>query len=639
MAAVASDTMSAPALSPSPTLSMERSPSRRVADAPSSDNSSPSGTPDRSSQLDRSPSASRQLDFQNQSALRSKEYRQLFGLPEDEVHIQDFNCALQENMLLQGHMYLFSNYICFYANFLSFETKKVIPFHEVTCVKRAKVAGIFPTAIEISTEEKKFFFASFLSREEAFKLISDGWSKKCKQVNTITDQQEVQYGINSQENDRDAVEEVECSSPSMNDSDRNTGGVTSEDLTIPDEADGGVSPAVVGLLDKVEEVETVQSTACTSSTKSVVWEEEDCDAPEVPASFTMVAESKFPIKVEEFFNFFFSDEAVDFQDSFHIRCGDKDFKCTEWHHDGKHGHTREVSFQHPIKLYLGAKFGGCQEVQKYRICRNSHLMVETSQEINDVPYGDYFRVEGLWHVKRDDHGSKEGCLLSVYTNVNFSKKTIFKGKIVQSTVDECRDAYATWIDLAHELLKQKKVQEEVLVQNGQVPLQKEEISVKQVEESSEASGLRSFPSSKSGREDDVDTSGGSERGRILGTSLVRDRLAKLCSSMKVQSPVSLFLVLGIAVILLLMQISILTLLSRPQQIQVIPQADWTYGVNRGTIESASDFALLDRKIKNLKEEMHIFESLLERMQQEHASLKSRLSELELLRQRENSQSV
>ncbi|MFQ6655024.1 hypothetical protein Gotur_025757, partial [Gossypium turneri] len=47
------------------------------------------------------------------------------------------------------------------------------------------------------------------------------------------------------------------------------------------------------------------------------------------------------IKVEEFFNLFFPDNAVNFIESFHRRCGDK----------------------------------------------------ETPQEISDVPYGDYFRVE------------------------------------------------------------------------------------------------------------------------------------------------------------------------------------------------------------------------------------------------------
>ncbi|KAJ0961882.1 hypothetical protein J5N97_029710 [Dioscorea zingiberensis] len=56
-------------------------------------------------------------------STRSEEYRLLFRLPADEVLLQDFNCALQENILLQGHMYLFIHHICFYSNIFGFETK------------------------------------------------------------------------------------------------------------------------------------------------------------------------------------------------------------------------------------------------------------------------------------------------------------------------------------------------------------------------------------------------------------------------------------------------------------------------------------------------------------------------------------
>lgn len=33
--------------------------------------------------------------------------------------------------------------------------QKIIPFHEVTCVRKAKTAAIFPNAIEIVTGDKK----------------------------------------------------------------------------------------------------------------------------------------------------------------------------------------------------------------------------------------------------------------------------------------------------------------------------------------------------------------------------------------------------------------------------------------------------------------------------------------------------
>jgi hypothetical protein len=59
--------------------------------------------------------------------------------------------------------------------------------------------------------------------------------------------------------------------------------------------------------------------------------------------------------------------------------------------------------------------------------RNSHLVIETSQEISDVPYADYFTVEGVWDLKRDCRDSVEGCILDVYVNVAFSKRTVWKG--------------------------------------------------------------------------------------------------------------------------------------------------------------------------------------------------------------------
>lgn len=83
-----------------------------------------------------------------------------------------------------------------------------------------------------------------------------------------------------------------------------------------------------------------------------------------------------------------------------------------------------------------------------------------------------------------------------------------------------------------------------------------------------------------------------------------------------------------------LQISILTLLSRPQQIHVIPQADWMYIGNRGASERGVEIAMLDKQIKHLKEEMYMVETLLEKMQREHALLKLKLNDLELVRNRQ-----
>ncbi|KAM7512181.1 hypothetical protein LguiB_011056 [Lonicera macranthoides] len=592
-----------------------------------------------------SPNSSPNLQIQHQPSLRSEEYRQLFHLPPEEVLIQDFNCALQENFLLQGHMYLFVHHICFYSNLFGFENKKMIHFQEITSVRRAKTAAIFPTAIEIIAAEKKYFFTSFLSRDEAFKLIFDGWMQHGNGAKAIPDQQESRIELNSQETGSGIVivDEAKNSKQPVDELDfteRNKVVSVSED---PEPLANGKAEIVVtssAVQDNLEEnSEVVQVTDCSSSRTSLEWKVEDSDAPEVPGCYTMVAESKFQIKVEEFFNLFFSDDAIRFCELCHKKCGDKDFKCSSWYKHDEFGHARDVSFQHPIKLYFGARFGCCKEIQKYQVYRNSHLVVHTSQEISDVPYADYFRVEGLWDVKNE---SEKSCKLRVYINVAFSKYTMFKGKIMQSTVEECKEAYAIWIDLTHKLLRQKHLEKEEgiqaanLIANTQDPPKGQSEPAEHSEKSNEETDL-GILETLSDSKDINQVSVPSERslsGAALVTSFFRNSVGKFYLPSRSQSQLPSLAVIVIAVIFLLMQITIIMLLAKPQQIQVISQADYYRGSTaHGGGATAETAALLDMQISHLKEELVIVETLLEKMKHEHLQLRDKLKDLTLFRKK------
>ncbi|XP_010544358.1 PREDICTED: protein VASCULAR ASSOCIATED DEATH 1, chloroplastic isoform X2 [Tarenaya hassleriana] len=589
--------------------------------------SSPHGSGDDSSTSSPNPSGSGYN--QSEVAIRNEEYRQLFRLPAEEVLVQDFNCACQESILLQGHMYLFVRYICFYSNIFGFETKKVIPFEEVTCVKRAKTAGIFPNAIEIVAGEKKYFFASFLSRDEAFKLIHDLWldhgnasKAKCEvqvvegqdsfsetngEVNGVT----VERTINSEEMvnglDSSIRDENICIS-------RNSGPPVISHNDVPRSSNAAQ-----------QHTEPVDHSVPSSSTNSLNWKIEDLDAPKISADFTKVAETQFLVSVEEFFSLFFSDDAVDFVESFHKNCGDKEFRCTSWQSHERLGHSRSVSFQHPIKIYFGAKFGSCHETQKFRVYRNGHLVIETSQEINDVPYGDYFTVEGLWDVQRECRGSKEGCILRVYVNVAFTKRTVWKGKIVQSTLEECKEAYATWIKMAHGVLKQKNLEEQgdgkssVSQSSGQVSVgegRKEEETERRRSESDELStGVV------------VVDEGNMMRGYVnRAGSMVREAWVNMTSFMNSQGRKAPQLLIIAFAVILLMQVTIVVLLKRPQQqIQVVA---WEKG--------GGEMMWLEKRVHFLREEVLMMEARLERMRQDHASLKAHLTDLEQLLLRQSS---
>lgn len=78
-----------------------------------------------------------------------------------------------------------------------------------------------------------------------------------------------------------------------------------------------------------------------------------------------------------------------------------------------------------------------------------------------------------------------------------------------------------------------------------------------------------------------------------------------------------------------MQVSIVLLLSRPQNIHVISQADYLSGLGSGAGERSPEaVAWLEKRLYHLKDEMTMVETRLERMRLEHAQLKEQLRELE-----------
>ncbi|XAR63265.1 hypothetical protein NMG60_11023147 [Bertholletia excelsa] len=618
-------------------LSMESSPSRRVYDSASEQSSTVGLSATDINPSNSSPNSATDLEIQ--ASLRSEEYRQLFRLPNEEVLIRDFNCALQENFLLQGHMYVFGHYICFYSNLFGFETKKVIPFHEVTSVRRAKAAGIFPTAIEIMAGEKKYFFTSFLSRDEAFRLIEDGCLQHGNGAKKITDVLVSKLELTSQENGDFETGKANSSrhmADELDSRERQDIHITEDKLLVEAE-DEFISSS--GVQDIVEEgAEIVVNNDYLSSGRNLAWIEENSDAPKVTDYFTKVAESVFPLRVQEFFNIFYSDDAVDFLESFHNSCGDRDFRCTSWYPHEKFGHARDVSFQHPIKIYFGAKYGSCQETQKFRVYKNSHLVIETDQEVRDVPYGDYFHVEALWDVRESDDASKESCTVRVYVNVAFSKKTMWKGKIVQATIEEARDAYAIWIKNAHNMLKEKNLEKEDVLRgpadnlfmNGQVQEKRQVKIEKPLEGLLVASNLRVpqiLPDSD-GNQPLGDTPQGPLDGVTPLASFFRESMVKFYLSMKSQHQVPVILLITFVMILLLMQLSIVVLLTRPQLVQLVPQADYNSPACSLSERMPETMAWLEKRIQHLKDEILMFETLLEKMQQDHIFLKAQLKDLQ-----------
>ncbi|KAL1067207.1 hypothetical protein V6Z11_D12G112900 [Gossypium hirsutum] len=518
----------------------------------------------------------RDVEIQSPTTLKSEEYRQLFRLPPEEFLVQDFNCAFQDSILFQGHMYLFAHFICFYSNIFGFETKKIIAFNEIKSVKKAKTAGIFSNAIEIFAGGRKYFFTSFSSRDEAFKLINDGWVQYGNGGNEITEQQELMLESCSKENGFVAIEKVNSFKTLINDMESRDGGEdvsTTNNFKVPStsEKDTEVGP------------ESIINTNSSTPTDSCFLVPENCDAPKVPDYFIKVAETKFPIKVEEFFNLYFSDNAINFIKSFHTRRGDKEFKCSSWFLHDKFGHVRDMSYQHPIKVYLGAKFCSCKESQKFQIYRNSHWVLETSQEVNDVPYGDYFHVEARELLKQ---------------NIDKQGGVDPSGSSTENGGHQIENKVAT----IEEPLERS--------QNLSDPVRTLQMSTFMDVNQRIADLLQGTLSNASSI-----------------ASFLSKFLRKSFSYSKRQGHISLLLAVAFAAIFL-MQASIVVLLKKPQQVLVRYPVTYMGSAGGGAGErQAEAVAWLEKRMHELKEQMAMVESLLERMRDEHAALKAQLEQL------------
>ncbi|KAF9071696.1 hypothetical protein BDP27DRAFT_1321753 [Rhodocollybia butyracea] len=110
------------------------------------------------------------------SSRRNADFHEMFRtIPEGDYLIEDYGCALQREILIQGRLYISENHICFHANILGWITDLSIPIDEITALEKKMTAFVIPNAILITTRQAKYSFASFLSRDTTYDVIYNIW--------------------------------------------------------------------------------------------------------------------------------------------------------------------------------------------------------------------------------------------------------------------------------------------------------------------------------------------------------------------------------------------------------------------------------------------------------------------------------
>ncbi|POW14055.1 hypothetical protein PSHT_07535 [Puccinia striiformis] len=111
------------------------------------------------------------------SRKRNVDFHAIFkSIPEDDYLIEDYGCALQRDILVQGRLYISEQHLCFNANIFGWVTTLVIPFTDVITVEKRMTALIIPNAIQVITTQSRHTFASFLSRDATIDLMTSIWN-------------------------------------------------------------------------------------------------------------------------------------------------------------------------------------------------------------------------------------------------------------------------------------------------------------------------------------------------------------------------------------------------------------------------------------------------------------------------------
>ncbi|XP_072409340.1 GRAM domain-containing protein 2A isoform X4 [Chiloscyllium punctatum] len=96
--------------------------------------------------------------FHRGSTIRknNSQYHKLFKeVPEQELLRKVYSCALQKDILIQGRLYISSNWLCFYANFFGKDIKVTVSVTSVVLVKKHRTAGLLPNGLVIRTKSNE----------------------------------------------------------------------------------------------------------------------------------------------------------------------------------------------------------------------------------------------------------------------------------------------------------------------------------------------------------------------------------------------------------------------------------------------------------------------------------------------------
>ncbi|KAL0073693.1 GRAM domain-containing protein [Phycomyces blakesleeanus] len=330
------------------------------------------------------------------NAKRNADFHALFrSVPEQDMLIEDYGCALQKEILLQGRMYISENHVCFNANIFGWVTNLVIAVSDIVEIEKRSTAIIIPNAIQISTLHAKHSFASFLSRDQAYDLLIDVWRCVRPPQQPIEGQK-----VSETDYESDTSESTFSSSSSIGSSPR---------------------PRPASPAEKSAQVQDKTECECgkNNSHYPVIVMDQIFDCP-MEKIFQLLYEGDF---IKTFL--------ADVQKT-------TDIQITEWRNGDGEGEggaerVREISYVKPLNGAIGPKSTRCllSEEIMHKDFKDYVTQITTTQT-PDVPSGGAFSVKTRTCLTWAEKG-KTRVFVSVL--VDFTKSSWLKSTIEKACID------------------------------------------------------------------------------------------------------------------------------------------------------------------------------------------------------------
>ncbi|CUM63940.1 uncharacterized protein PRCAT00001528001 [Priceomyces carsonii] len=423
-------------------------------------------------------------NIQFASDKRNKEFHQIFKqLPSNEKLIEDYSCAISKDILVQGRMYLSEHFICFNSNILGWVTNLMIPLQEVIQIEKKFTAVLFPNGIVIRTLHHKYVFATLLSRDTSFGMITNVWHNVLgentdSEINKVISSKKRKRGESRSTVSKSISNDLDSETESQESDDTDTVSSLSLDMDDTNNADDvDVDEDTADIDDEDDDDdENNDDEAFAANDSSNIRDKDKGESgakengkgtfnglPLLGPQFhapttidyqkqsneTVVSDEILKAPVGAIFSILFG---ADKSKYIKILKNQKNYDISESNISELSMKKKERNYTYIKPLYgpIGPKLTKCLITDKLlHFDLDDYILVEQSTSTPDVPSGNVFKVRTKIYLTWAENNSSR---MYVLTTVEWSGKSWIKGAIEKGSIEGQKDSMKIMIDSLNDLI-------------------------------------------------------------------------------------------------------------------------------------------------------------------------------------------